>query len=173
MSFNLTAMSPPPNPPRYTSRPLPPYSYVPGQHPHPIREAAGHSFGHAPPVAQPLDEATWKTNEAWLWAIDLFNCGFYWEAHEAWESLWHVAGRRGETADLLKGLIKLAAAGVKHREGRPAGVRLHARRAAELLAPARSQIKFGLAIEPIAAAAEQMACSEPPSWQPPRLFLEP
>ena len=35
-------------------------------------------------------------------------------------------------ADFLKGLIKLAAAGVKHREGNPGGVRSHVRRAAEL-----------------------------------------
>jgi hypothetical protein len=35
-------------------------------------------------------------------------------------------------ADCLKGLIKLAAAGVKHREGKPQGVSSHARGAAKL-----------------------------------------
>ena len=45
----------------------------------------------------------------------------YWEAHEAWEELWHACGRMGPTADFLRGLIKLAAAGVKVREGRPRG----------------------------------------------------
>ena len=50
-------------------------------------------------------------------AIELFNAGYYWEAHEVWEELWHVEGRRGPTAELLKALIKLAAAGVKVREG--------------------------------------------------------
>ncbi|TGQ49534.1 DUF309 domain-containing protein, partial [Mesorhizobium sp. M1C.F.Ca.ET.210.01.1.1] len=25
------------------------------------------------------------------WGIDLFNHGYYWEAHEAWEPLWHAA----------------------------------------------------------------------------------
>ena len=54
--------------------------------------------------------------------IALFNAGYYWEAHEAWEGLWHAHGRDGPTADVLKGLIKLAAAGVKVREGRPHGV---------------------------------------------------
>jgi hypothetical protein len=67
-----------------------------------------------------------------LRGLALFNAGYYWEAHEAWESLWHAHGRRGETADLLKGLIKLAAAGVKIREGRVAGVMTHARRAGAL-----------------------------------------
>ncbi|MGC3970647.1 MAG: DUF309 domain-containing protein [Pirellulales bacterium] len=65
--------------------------------------------------------------------VDLFHAGYYWEAHEAWEALWHAAGRSGPTADLLKGLIKLAAAGVKVLEGVPTGVASHARRAAELL----------------------------------------
>ena len=54
--------------------------------------------------------------------VELFNAGYYWEAHEAWEALWHAAGRRGPTADLLKGLIKLAAAGVKVRERQEHGV---------------------------------------------------
>ena len=119
--FTLSVMSALPNPPRYSSRPLPPYSYVPGQQPHPISDPAGHSHGHPPEPVQPLDESNWRTNQTWLWAIDLFNHGFYWEAHEAWEGLWHAAGRRGQTAEFLKGLIKLAAAGVKAREGPPRG----------------------------------------------------
>jgi predicted metal-dependent hydrolase len=69
---------------------------------------------------------------------DLFNLGYYWEAHETWEGLWHACGRRGTTADFLKGLIKLAAAGVKAREGRPQGVARHAARAAELFASVRA-----------------------------------
>jgi hypothetical protein len=121
-------------PPRYCPhRPLPPYSYVTGLSPHPTGDPRGHSFGHVEPAAKPLDPVSWQTNENYLYAIDLFNHGFYWEAHEAWEALWHAAGRRGPTADFLKGLIKLAAAGVKAREGRVAGVRQHALRAAELL----------------------------------------
>ncbi len=69
--------------------------------------------------------------------MELFDAGYYWEAHEAWESLWHAEGRRGATADLLKGLIKLAAAGVKVREGQEHGVCIHARRAAECFAASR------------------------------------
>jgi predicted metal-dependent hydrolase len=68
-----------------------------------------------------------------LYGIDLFNHGYYWEAHEVWEGLWHACGRKGQTADFLKGLIKLAAAGVKVREGKPQGVRSHATRAEALL----------------------------------------
>ena len=34
------------------------------------------------------------------------------KSHVAWESLWMACGRKGAVADFLKGLIKLAAAGV-------------------------------------------------------------
>jgi hypothetical protein len=68
-----------------------------------------------------------------LWGIDLFNAGYYWEAHEPWEAVWHATGRKGSTADFCKALIKLAAAGVKAREGRINGVKRHAERAKQLL----------------------------------------
>ena len=41
-------------------------------------------------------------------------------------------GRRGATADLLKALIRLAASGVKVREGHPRGAFLHATEAGRL-----------------------------------------
>src|SRR5262245_36145977 len=135
--------------PRYCpERPLPPYSYVPGLAPHPTSDPRGHSFGHVEPQPPALDESSYSNNATYLYAIDLVNHGFYWEAHEAWEALWHAAGRRGTTADFLKGLIKLAAAGVKVREGRAAGTKQHADRAAELLRSCGGVgTLFGLKIE--------------------------
>lgn len=122
-------------------RPLPPYSYVPGRFPHPIRDPSGHSY-KAPGIQQethrrsltaPVSLASdWKLSSVYLFGIDLFNHGFYWEAHETWEQLWIEFGRSGRDADFIKGLIKLAAAGVKAREGRPIGVQRHACRAQEL-----------------------------------------
>jgi len=124
--------------------PLPPYTYVSGLTPHPTRDPAGHSYqvAHAPP--QPLATESWRSSREYLFGIDLFNAGYYWEAHEAWESLWHACGRHGATAELLQGLIKLAAAGVKAREHRPPGVVRHARRAAELFAQARGRLADSL-----------------------------
>src|SRR3954462_11438154 len=142
--------------PRYCpERPLPPYSYVPGLNPHPISDPLGHSFGVQEPAAEPLEESSFRSNAMYLYAIDLFNHGFYWEAHEAWEALWHAAGRTGATADFLKGLIKLAAAGVKAREGRAAGVRQHAERAGELFrgVATGNERMFGLRLEELIAAA--------------------
>jgi len=113
-------------------RPFPPYSFVPGQAPHPTSDPAGHSFGTEPAPAEPLTAQGWRANRTYLYGIDLFDGGYYWESHVEFESLWLGCGRRGVVAAFLKGLIKLAAAGVKHREGRPQGVRSHACRAAEL-----------------------------------------
>ena len=112
--------------------PLPPYSFVPGRFPHPVSDPAGHMYGKPPERPAAPDPDRWEECEAYLRGVDLFNYGFYWEAHETWEGLWHACGRRGPTADFLRGLIKLAAAGVKVREGVPAGVASHARRAAAI-----------------------------------------
>lgn len=113
--------------------PFPSYTYVPGRGlPHPVTDPAGHSFGLRTDPGPALEPATWRDSTAYLFGFDLLNHQFYWEAHETWESLWNANGRRGTVADFLKALIKLAASGVKHREGRLAGTRTHARRAAEL-----------------------------------------
>ena len=74
-----------------------------------------------------------------LRGVELFNAGYYWEAHEVWEELWHVERRVGPTAEVLKALIKLAAAGVKARERREGGVRTHCHRAAVSFALAAGQ----------------------------------
>jgi hypothetical protein len=150
-----------PQPPRYCPElPLPPYSYVTGLAPHPTRDPAGHSYGRHEPPPAPLNELNYRASLPYLYGLDLFNHGFYWEAHEAWEALWHAAGRTGPTAALLKGLIKLAAAGVKAREGRAAGVRQHAQRAAELVREAQSRQTprmFGLSLTDLIVAAESVA----------------
>lgn len=107
----------------------------------------GHMFGSP---EEKIDAADGPAVQAThVWAMDLFNHGFYWEAHEAWEGLWHAFGRSGPKADFVKGLIKLSAAGVKAREGNATGVTRHARRAAELLGlglndPSQGTIQMGL-----------------------------
>jgi hypothetical protein len=114
-------------------QPLPPYTYVPGgARPHPLSDPRGHSFGKENARPRPVTDDNWPECQAYLFGIDLFNAGYFWEAHEVWEGLWHAAGRTGTVADFLKGLIHLAAAGVKMWQGLPAGVTSHARRAAEL-----------------------------------------
>jgi uncharacterized protein len=120
-------------PPRFVPDvPFPPYTFVPGRTPHPVREPAGYLFGQTPELPPPLEPERWQDSRAYLHGVDLFHHGYYWEAHEVWEGLWRAAGRTGTTADFLKGLIKLAAAGVKVRQGQPRGIASHAAGAAEL-----------------------------------------
>jgi len=111
---------------------FPAYSYVPGLFPHPVSDPRGHSFGVKPHRLGPLHPDQWHSFGPYLYGIDLFNHGYYWEAHEVWEGLWHACGRSGPIGRFLKGLIKLAAAGVKVRQGIPRGVKTHALRAVDL-----------------------------------------
>lgn len=141
-------MPTPTQPPRYAPEiPLPPYAYVPchGQ-PHPVNDPRGHLYKSPELAPLPLDlladeptprrlalTALLAADPRWLHALDLFNEGFSWEAHEAWEQFWHALGRTTPEARLVQGLIHLAAAAVKIREGKPAGVTKHTQRARELL----------------------------------------
>lgn len=134
---------------RYSRRRLPAYRYVPGRTPHPVRDPLGHAHGAAEPPAE-IDPERWAECEPHLWAVDLFNAGYYWEAHEAWEGLWRAAGRRTETGRFLQGLIQLCAALVKHAMDAPRPALRLARRGSETL---RSAAGPRLGIDGVALAA--------------------
>jgi hypothetical protein len=145
--------------------PLPAYAYVPGgPWPHPKRLPKAHSnIGSASGNDQAGAQESWWQGK-FLRAAALFNAGYYWEAHEVWEELWNAEGRRGPTAEVLKGLIKLAAAGVKVRERRENGVRTHCRRAAESFAKAAGQggpCQLGLNLKRWANRASLLAENPP------------
>jgi len=114
---------------------LPKYTYVPGTDtPHPIRDPRGHSHNKKSRPSKPLAADDWAENRTYLLSIDYFNLGYYWEAHEEWERLWRVSGPDTSVGHFLKGLIKMAAAGVKVRENSIHGVRRHAASAGEVFA---------------------------------------
>lgn len=158
--------------------PLPPYAYLPRRTPHPTRDADGHSFGRAPSLLAPPDPRRWRECTPYLHGIDLFNHGYYWEAHEAWEALWHACGRTGQTADFLRALIRLAAAGFKLREGRPMGALRHAAAASALLREVVAENErpdagyMGLRVRALADAADGFSAGlsgggGPPDPMPP------
>lgn len=100
---------------RYSATPFPAYRYVPGLHPHPVRDLAGHSYEPQPRLAS---HAVWSPDEwrhldAWRYGIDLFNRFYFWEAHEAWEHLWASTERGAAPSLLIQGLIQIAAALLK------------------------------------------------------------
>ena len=105
---------------------LPPYTYVPGHWPHPTRDADGHSVELEAGTPTNLDLRDWESCNNYRRGIQLFNHGYYWEAHEAWEGIWRLNKKSGPQAQLLQGLIKVAAAGIKIRQG-------HAKAARSLL----------------------------------------
>lgn len=154
-------------PTRLTADPFPPYAFVPGRRPHPVSHPEGHSHGRTSSLPPALDPGRWWDSPAYLWGCDLFNHGYYWEAHESWEGLWIAAGRKGPIARFLQGLIHLAAAGVKVREGKAAGVRSHAERAgaafAEVEQAAGTNVICGLDLRWLRSRAEEIAALPPES----------
>ena len=62
--------------------------------------------------AEPLPPGLWRQNEDYLYGVDLYNFAYWWEAHEAWEGLWHQAE---DTYRLfLQGLIQVSASLIKY-----------------------------------------------------------
>lgn len=110
------------------------YRFLPGRSPHPTRDPAGHSWqprAPVPVIALPADR--WRENSAYLWGVDLYNAGYFWEAHEAWEGLWTALPESDLQRTFLQGLIQCAAACVKHALGEPASVAKLIARGAERL----------------------------------------
>jgi hypothetical protein len=125
-----------PDLPRYASHvALPPYRYIPGLNPHPRRDPRGHQYGRveAPVAFTPASE--WRRNETYRHGVDLFNHAYFWEAHEAWEGLWHAAVSDATCRDYLKGMIQCAGAMLKHHASDGELGHSLARSALALLAP--------------------------------------
>ena len=111
-------------PTRYApGRTFPAYRFLPGRDPHPTRHPDGHSYTDEPEPPQPyIPAGQWQENEEYLYGVDLYNHGYLWEAHEAWEGLWHPAKGDELLADFLQGLIQCSAASLKIPMGQPRGL---------------------------------------------------
>lgn len=108
---------------RYTDAwPLPEARHVPGQT---SRPTASPAFDAAQSVPIYTVDRQWRENAAYLYGIDLYNAGFFWEAHEVWEAVWmHTLGNSRERL-LLQGLIQLTNACLKVlMQNKPAASRL-------------------------------------------------
>ena len=98
---------------RYSTIPLPVRKYVPGRNIHPRKHSGG---SHIPPLPESqaqFDVQNWQNSIRYLYAIDLFNHEYWWEAHEVLEELWIETGRTTEIARFLQGIIQVAAALLK------------------------------------------------------------
>lgn len=141
---------------------LPRYTYVPSsQTPHPYRDPNGHSHHRKPIAPKPLTNQTWAENRSYLLAMDYFNLGFYWEANDEWDRLWRASNPETLVGRFLKGLVKLAAAGIKVREDSIHGVRRHAASAGEVFADVAAEADIdsfcGLSFTKLQFAADRAA----------------
>lgn len=115
--------APDPNRQRLSRTPLPPYRYLPGINAHPTRDPSGHSYGRHEDKLLYLEPSLWRQNEPYLFGVDLYNYAFWWESHEAWESVWHTTDKDSPYGQYLQGLIQIAAAFIKWRLHEYAGVK--------------------------------------------------
>lgn len=94
--------------------------------------------------------------EAVAFGADLFERGFYWEAHEVWEAIWRSTAP-GPGREALQGLIQAAAALVLARLGRAEAAERTARRASERLRVGRlpPALDPGLDLRALGAAIRQ------------------
>ncbi len=118
----MTQPSPPFTAPRYCARSFPPYRYIEGESPHPTLHPEGHSRNAAPDATAPVAPDAWRDSPAYLFGIDLYNHGYWWEAHESLEALWQTTDKRGVQGRFLQGLIHMSAAHIKLHVRRPHGV---------------------------------------------------
>jgi 8-oxo-dGTP diphosphatase len=146
-------------PPRLSSGPLPPYRYVPGVHPHPYRHAGGHAWRDGlPPEVPPWSPGPWEEDDAFRHAVDLFAHHYWWEAHEAWEGLWHRTDPAGPHHALFQGLIQAAAALLRRHLGDPgSAARLAEASVVKLLRAGAlgGPVVHGVAVETFAASLGQ------------------
>ena len=146
-------------------RALPEAAYLPGR--------------GAPPRAPrepcpPLEAPRWREHELYLWGCDLYEHGFPWEAHEAWEAAW-AATPPGLEHALLAGMIQAAAAAVQARLGRWRGVASLAARARRNLHAAGGPRLCGVDVRGFAAelVAWSARVGAAAAWEaPPSLGLE-
>lgn len=105
-------------PARYSDRPFPSYRYLPGKTPHPTRDPAGHSYTSEPVRIDRFSPDDWFECEEYLYAIDLLNHGYWWEAHESLEAIWLACDRgRTKTGRFIQGVLQIGIGQLKQHLG--------------------------------------------------------
>ncbi len=159
---------------RYTQSPFPPYRYLPFQPdtPHPRNDPAGHSYALEDEYLAHFGPDDWRDCGPYLYGVDLFNHGYWWEAHEAWESVWLAAGRDSLHGSFVQGLIQLAGAQLKRFTGVQRGAQMLTESgiAKLLLADETAGIYLGIAVMPL--IAELKRCLGEDRGEFPRIELD-
>ena len=91
----------------------------------------------------PLDVTKWSGKPQYLYAIDLYNHGFWWEAHEVLEQFWGAVPRGDVQSHFFQGLIKMSAAFIKWVLKEQRGVIFHYTSGKDLLSVVmRTQVVY-------------------------------
>ncbi|MDG2149922.1 MAG: DUF309 domain-containing protein [Planctomycetota bacterium] len=155
---------------------FPPYRFVPGRAPHPFAHEGGWGYGEDRSPPPFLSREAWRDNRAYLSGCDYFNRGWWWEAHEVWEELWHVVeGKDAVQHDLLKSLIQLAAAALNRERSSDKGAARLLGRAEERLrrvqVEADAEVVMGLDLKALCCRAVEHLGS--PTVRVDGFYLEP
>ena len=147
---------------------LPPYRYVRGLNPHPTRESEGHSYKVKTPPPVPFHEDNWLQCEPFVYGIDLYHQGYFWEAYHAWEELQKAAEKDSRESNFLQALMLNCTAMKRLYEHDARGIREKSQGARWRLSRLRSagydgpkNRLFGL---DIAELIEQMKRFYSPAW---------
>ena len=117
-----------------------------------MRSVDGHMYGQAEPVAD---------SAHLLWSIDLFNEGFYWETHEAFELLWKDLHNDNPYKWLLQAIILSAAATLKTEMGLEAPAnRLHKKAVQKITAVMENDVEIATIIDVSETAANIIRAAE-------------
>ena len=155
--------------PNYTERKLPGYRHLPFQNAHPFLDKEGHSYGEKLTPAEGFNAENWQDSEEYLYCIDLFNNGFWWEAHERLKYISMAAGQDSETNHFIRGLIQVAAALLKHFMKEEDGARTLAKMGIETLRK-KEGIFLGIDITTLAHQVEE--CLQSAEGKYPRIRLQ-
>ena len=153
---------------RYSDIDLPEFRYIPGRK---LKEGGPARRAQLPdlPPPVPLSAKSWQDSAHYLYAIDLFNYGYWWEAHEVLEGLWVLARRETPMGIFLQGLIQISASLLKESQSlhKPA-LSLAAKGIPKIRT--KSGIFLGLKIESFLKETEAFLSGQNPS--PPLILLD-
>lgn len=91
--------------------PLPNRPHVPGRNARPSADNPACRAAEAAPTR--TDAGNWDANTCYLFGFDLYDAGFFWEAHEVWEPVWMGCSPNSPDRHLLQGLIQTTNACLK------------------------------------------------------------
>ncbi|WP_412462708.1 DUF309 domain-containing protein [Halobacteriovorax sp. RT-2-6] len=109
-----------------------------------------------PQTARLSSSEAFKDSEDYLYAIDLVNRGYFWEAHAYLESLWNEHNRTDDFAILFKAIIKIAAGLLKLEMKQESAFKTHFERCLELLNELNYEVFCGIEIEDLKVLVSHM-----------------